>query len=291
MEEEMTASPEASPAEASPAAEEAAPTPPSGTLVEDQAVIDEATAAVTNVYACLGEGNFLGALALTTDNFRLSLFGTTNLYTAAAIAEQWFADYTETITEVNAVYDNGDGSLSIDYQTLGGKQVFHYLDVLVQEDGVWKFDASFDLSPETDLDTVSVGVKFASEEDELVIEISPASIEALPAALFQITNTGDWGHTFELLKVPDGFDPASLTHPDPAAELPEGVEYLGGTFLEPGQSGEVLFEGLEAGSYVIYCYVEAPDGETHADKGMYTTLTITEPVEIEVPDVVGTPAG
>jgi uncharacterized cupredoxin-like copper-binding protein len=293
MEEEMTASPEASPAEASPVAEEPAPEPPVGTLVEDQAVIDEAEGFISNLFACINEGNYLGALAQTTDNFRETFVGTTNLYTAAAIVEEFLAgeEGTETITEFLGVYDNGDGSLSVDYQTAAGKQIFRYFEVLVQEGEEWKLDASFTLNAETDLDTISVGLKFASETDELVFEIAPASIEAMPATIFQVTNTGDWGHSFTLVKVPEGFDPASLTHPDPSADWPEGVEEIGGIYLEPGQAGEALFLDLEPGSYVIYCWVEAPDGETHADKGMYTTFTITEPVEIEVPDVVGTPAG
>ena len=289
MEEEMVASPEAD--EASPVAEEAAPTPPSGTLVEDQAVIDAATAAVSNVYACLTEGNILGALALTTDNFRESVIGAANLYTAAALAEPWFEGFSETITVVNGVYDNGDGSLSVDYQTIDGKQVYHYLDVLVEEDGVWKFDATFDLTPETDLDKLSIGVNFATADDELVIEIARPEFEATEATLFQVTNTGDWGHNFVLISVPDGFDPASLTHPESPATLPEGTEFLGSIDLEPGQSGAALFEGLEPGSYVIYCYVEAPDGETHADKGMYVPFTVLPPIELDIPDVVGTPAG
>jgi hypothetical protein len=238
--------------EASPVAEEA----PVGTPVDDQAVIDAATAVVSEAWDCVNE------------------FG-----------------LTSTFTSVASVVSYDDGSLGVDYQVAtGSKQVERFLDVLTDEAGTWTITDRSLLTPETDLDSTSIGVNFATADDELVIELARAELEASEATLFQITNTGDWDHNFVLVSVPEGFDPATAGHFDIAAP-PEGTTVEGGISLASGEAGAALFEGLAPGSYVVYCVAEAPDGETHADKGMFAPLTITEAVPLDIPDVVGTPAG
>ncbi|MEJ7838796.1 MAG: hypothetical protein WKF81_08265 [Thermomicrobiales bacterium] len=237
--------------EASPVAEEA----PVGTPVEDQAVIDTATAAISEAWGCVNEFGLMS-----------------------------------TFTEVLGVVDYGDGSLGVDYQVAtGSKQIERFLDVIEDMDGTWKITDRSLLNPETDSDLSTIGIRFATVDDELVIESNLASFETNEAIEFQVTNTGDWAHNFVLVMVPEGFDPAAAGHFDVLAPA-EGTTVEGGISLEAGEVGSAIFEGLEAGSYVIYCVMEAPDGETHADKGMFLALTITERVVIEVPDVVGTPA-
>lgn len=272
--------------EASPAVEEAAPTPPTGTLVEDQAVIDEATATVNNIWACVNEGNYLGAAALTTANYRLTEFGTENLYTVAALLEQF--ELSGTVQEVLNVYQYDDGSVGVDYQIISGIQVSRTLDIYVEEDGSWKLDADYDLAPETDLDSQTIGVKFGTADNEFVFEVAPAEFAAEPATIFQATNVGALEHEFVLLQVPEGFDPATITNPQ--GPPPEGVSFVGAFFLQPGQTGDLLLEGLQPGNYVAYCFLPIGDGTTHADAGMFLPITVTEPVDLGIPDVVGTPA-
>ncbi|MBW3603992.1 MAG: hypothetical protein KY460_03590 [Actinobacteria bacterium] len=41
----------------------------------------------------------------------------------------------------------------------------------------------------------------------------------------------------------------------------------------PGQNCNATYD-LEPGTYTLFCIVEAPDGETHYEKGMRGTLTV-----------------
>jgi uncharacterized cupredoxin-like copper-binding protein len=277
---------------ASPAAEEATPAeappaPPTGTPVEDQAVIDQVTAAASNIAACLTEGNYLGALSLTTSNFRLSTFGTDNIYTVATFLEGYVPG---SITEVHDVVQLDGGAFGIDYASHEGKAVYHTFDVFVDVDGTLMLDSSYELEPETSLDSQTITVVLGTAEDEFAMTVEPASFAVEPATAFLTANNGTMGHEFVILQVPDGFDPASLTNPSGPDDLPDGVSYLGSTYLEPGQTGTLLFEGLEPGNYVGYCFIPLEDGMTHAQNGMYAAFTITAPVDLGIPDVVGTPA-
>ena len=241
----------ATPEAASPVVEEA----PVGTPVEDQATIDAATAVVTEAWDCVNE------------------FG-----------------LTSTFSSVLTVFDYGDGTLGVDYQiATGTKQVERYLDVLVEDAGAWSISERTALAPETDLDKVSVGVKLVSADGTPAIEIAVASFEASPATLFQITNDNDVAQAFALLTVPEGFDPAAAGSFDVLA-IPEGTTLEGVTILDAGASGVALFEGLTPGNYAAYSLAVAEDGATLTDQGLSTVLTVTEPVELDIPDVVGTPA-
>jgi hypothetical protein len=134
-------------------------------------------------------------------------------------------------------------------------------------------------------------VTLGTADNEFAMVVEPASFPASPATNFLIYNNGTMEHEFIILQVPDGFDPASLTAPASPADLPADVTFVGATFAEPGQVTSALFEGLQPGNYVGYCFIPLEDGTTHAQNGMYMSFTITEPVVIDVPDVVGSPAG
>jgi hypothetical protein len=277
----------ATPADSAATPEQEAPAPPSGTAVDDQATIDAVTAATNNISACLSEGNALGALALTTSNFVMTQFGTDNIYTAASFLEGYVPG---PITKVNGVFQYDDGSVGIDYNSAEGMQVLHALDVYVQQDGAWLLDASYELPAQSDLDTSSITVTLGTADNEFAMVVEPASFAASPATNFVIYNNGTIEHEFIVLQVPEGFDPATLTNPQSPADLPADVTFVGATFAAPGQVTAALFEGLQPGNYVGYCFIPAEDGATHAEHGMYMAFTITEPVVIDVPDVVGSPA-
>ena len=276
----------ATPADDAAAPEE--PVVPTGTPVDDQATIDAVTAAATNIQSCLAEGNALGALSLTTSEFRMSQFGTDNIYTIAAMLE----GYTPApIGTVNGVYQYEDGSLGIDYTSAEGKQLTHTLDVFIEQDGAWLLNAEYELPAQSKLDTTTITVVLGTPENEFSLTVEPASFSASPATNFTVYNNGTMEHEFIILQVPEGFDPASLTNPQGPEDLPADVTFVGATWVAPGEVGSALFEGLEPGNYVGYCFIPLEDGTTHAQNGMYMAFTITEAVDLDVPDVVGSPAG
>ena len=273
--------------EASPVVEDA-PEVPTGEPVTDQAVIDEVTAGFAAGYTCFNEGDFLSAAALTTENFRTNEFGTPNLYSVAAIFEEFAAGGFEVeILEINEVLDLGDGRYAVDYDQAFFKEVERYLDVLVEEDGFYLLDESYVLAPETDLDSVSIGLQAATDESEYAYAISPAEVQQKPATLIRFYNVGEMEHEAIIFKTPDDFDPATLLEIEGPGDLPEGVELVADGFALPAQEQTMLLLDLEIGTYTIYCFIPAPDGESHAAKGMITQFTVVEAVAPDVPDVVG----
>ncbi len=279
------ASPEASPA-ASPAAEEP-PMPPTGEVVEDEDVIDEASAGILNIYACFNEGNFLGGAALLTEKIRIEFTGSANVYTAAAALEGFLGDNTFDDVTIKEVLDLGDGRLAVDNSVTLGKQRSRTLDVLVEEDGFLKLDETYELAPETTENSVTVGLQAATDESEYAFALTPASIPAQPAVIIHLFNIGEMEHEAVIFQTPEDFDPISLLEAEGPEDLPEGVEFIGAGFVPVGGTTDLLLVDLEPGTYTIYCFIPAPDGEPHAAKGMITQLTITEAADVDVPDISG----
>lgn len=89
---------------------------------------------------------------------------------------------------------------------------------------------------------------------------------------FATSNDGEQAHEFAVL--PGGGE-VPLT-PDGAPDE-DALAAAGAFELEaygPGQDCNATWE-LAAGDYTLFCIVEAPDGETHASKGMVGTLTVS----------------
>ena len=88
---------------------------------------------------------------------------------------------------------------------------------------------------------------------------------------FAASNDGDEAH--ELAFLPGGGEvPFTDGAPDEAALEEAGAFELEG--FAPGTDCNATYE-LEAGEYTIFCIIEAADGETHYEKGMEGTLTVT----------------
>lgn len=104
-------------------------------------------------------------------------------------------------------------------------------------------------------------------------EFDPSEIEvAAGTVTFEASNEGSENH--ELAFLPGGGD-VPLT--DDGAPDEEALGEAGAFELEafgPDSTCNATYE-LEAGTYTIFCIVEAADGETHADKGMLGELTVT----------------
>lgn len=111
------------------------------------------------------------------------------------------------------------------------------------------------------------------------------------------TNAGKEPHFAAFVKVADGKSfadvKAALTAP-PSATPPAGPppfeEWAGSPTADPGASGQLSFN-LPAGAYAIFCAIPAPDGQTHAAKGMVQEVTVTEGDDGELPEAVGTIVG
>jgi len=92
----------------------------------------------------------------------------------------------------------------------------------------------------------------------------------------RVVNDGPQLHEMVLVQLPSGKTAADLLawNPETATEPPPG-RYVGGTVaLPPG--GEAIVEAtLEAGSYVLICYIpDAKDGKPHLAHGMVLPLTV-----------------
>ncbi len=126
--------------------------------------------------------------------------------------------------------------------------------------------ASVNAALEDDADeTVDIALTdYAFEPDE--VEVAAGTVT------FATTNEGTEAHEFAVLpgggEVPLTADGA----PDEDALADAGAFEM--EAYGPGQTCNATWE-LEPGEYTLFCIVEAPDGETHAAKGMVGSLTVT----------------
>lgn len=110
-----------------------------------------------------------------------------------------------------------------------------------------------------------------------------------------VTNEGDELHELAMAKLRDGktvddareaLEAASPEDEDVLAEvaLPDsGIDDLGGIQL-PGTSYQITGSGMEAGEYVLLCFLPGPDDKPHFSMGMITGFTIAEGESSEPPE-------
>ena len=227
-----------------------------GTVVEDEAVIAEATAAIENINACFNEGNGEAFVALFTEQGRTAAFGPTDPTDLASYMREMATMAQVSDLEVHEVVENGDGSLDVDYQIMIGKEVLHVTDTVISQNDAWLVDDRTVELPETTLDSTTASVKASVDEGAVTIEVSPNPIMNQPAVKLQVVNNAD--SPMDLILVQGG-DAASVTSTD-LSQLPEGVSYIGDAHAEPGEFVDTLFEELEEGAYVVV--VETANGES-----------------------------
>lgn len=124
-----------------------------------------------------------------------------------------------------------------------------------------------------------VGGDLAADADETVeIELldyafAPPEVEVDAGVVtFLATNGGNEDH--ELAVLPGGGDVPFIEPgvPDEDALAADGAFELEG--FPAGTSCDATWD-LESGEYTLFCIVPAEDGETHYEKGMRGTLTVT----------------
>jgi len=238
---------------ASPVADDTGET---GTVVEDEAVIAEATAAIENLYACFNEGNGEAFVALYTPEGRINALGSGDEAQLATEISAKSAMVQASGLDVHEVLSLSDGSLVVDYQIAIGQQLVHVSDTLVNQGGAWLVDARTFEAPETDLDSTTASVKTSIADGGILIEVSPNPIANQPVVKLQFTNNGDTAQNVVLFQ---GTDAASLTEID-FANLPDGVTFVGEVRVHPGEIVDTAFEALPEGDYVIVA--EADGGES-----------------------------
>lgn len=121
-----------------------------------------------------------------------------------------------------------------------------------------------DLEADAD-ETVDIGlVEYAFVPD--IIEVAAGTVT------FAASNEGAENH--EVAFLPGGGDVPFTEDgaPDEDALAEAGAFELEG--FGPDQTCNATY-ALEAGEYTMFCLVEAGDGETHFEKGMRGTLTVT----------------
>jgi len=138
----------------------------------------------------------------------------------------------------------------------------------------WIADVAIDPSITVDGDSTTVGLK-----DGELLEINAASFEARPFVTLQTSNLTDAAVTFVVFSVPEGTEAEGFTIPADAADLPEGVTPVASYVVEAGADFGAVFVDLTPGSYLI----ATSDGKALG-------FTVTEAVELDVPDIFASPA-
>jgi hypothetical protein len=90
----------------------------------------------------------------------------------------------------------------------------------------------------------------------------------------RMRNAGKELHMFAVANVPRGLTSAGLLDSVMKGKVPRDVKEWGGpNAVEPGDVGSVTVS-LPVGSYIVGCFVTAPDGKTHFMKGMMGSFEV-----------------
>lgn len=139
----------------------------------------------------------------------------------------------------------------------------------------WIDQVPMEAETEFDGDRASVGVVLG---DEPVINV--AEIEARPYIILQTDNQSEAAQNVAVFSVPAEYDATTFVFPASEADLPEGVTPVGAYQVAPGEQYAAVFEGLAEGTYVVA-----------TDSGTTIPFAVIPVIELEVPDVFGTPEG
>ncbi len=249
------ASPEAAEAEA-----------PVGTPVDDEAVVEQAVAAATNLANCWNAGDLEAVLGLVTPNLLESKFGVASADEAAtALSSMELPLYAIVATGDVQTYDDGRASLDLDYM-LGDYQYTSARWYMVDAGGQLLIDEEEYLLPQPDLEASSV-IGMAFETDDSAIAYGEAAdaetggreVPAIEGIILNLTNAGAENRIVTVVQLGDDEMASPVAGPLPMGDFVAMVSVPGG-----GQT-DVALVGLAPGSYAI--------GEMGGDS---VPLTITE---------------
>jgi hypothetical protein len=228
----------------------------------DAATAERVIGAAENLIACLSTGDFLGFAALSTPNYLLTEFGTSNPYDLPVFMEGFQVE-GRTVTDAQT---HADGRVSVGVTTvIGGTQVDRFRAYFVEEDGTLLLDEEQTLPVEGAEVTVEVTML------DFAFDLSQDTVPADALVAFTLPNEGQYPHEFAVVRLPEGLTVEQVLA-DPALE--EQVQFVGGAFAEPGEVGYFGLEGLEPGTYTAVCFVDVPEGIPHVMRGMVTEFTV-----------------
>lgn len=93
-----------------------------------------------------------------------------------------------------------------------------------------------------------------------------------------LQNDGEEPHELALMRLEQGRtieDVEALIEEGVPDEPPRWVTPVGGTFARPGRTSDPLRADLEAGTYLMACFVTSKDGTPHAALGMIEELEVS----------------
>lgn len=270
------------------------PTDPNATpaAMEEEAVAEEAAPVqegpasrniaataregLDNALACFNAGDYLGTAALFTPGFVMEFTGTGNPYDVAAALEE--ESDIQITTEVNSVIDtNNRVGIHIIYRNLPvSNGVMHSERWYMVKDGdYWKLDEIAPALSPPDLFTAATVVEINMVD--FAFALSQNSVPAGPVIL-RFTNTSFSGspHLASLFTVADGVTAEQMIQMDASAEDPT-TSFLTETFVEPGQTVEILLSFISPGVYTLFCGFETADGVSHHNLGMVAQFTVEAP--------------
>jgi hypothetical protein len=246
-------------------AEEATPEAPTAPAGEpaDAATAERVIAAAENLLACLSTGDYLGFAALSTPNYLLTEFGTSNPYDLPVVMEGFPPFEGRAVTDAQI---HADGRVSVELTTvIGGTQVDHFRAYFVEEGGMLLLDEEQTLPVEGAVVTVEVTML------DFAFDLSQDTVPADSLVAFTLPNDGQYPHEFAVVRLPEGITVEQVLE-DPALE--EQIQFIGGAFAEPGEVGYFGLEGLEPGTYTAVCFVDVPDGIPHVMRGMVAEFSV-----------------
>lgn len=143
---------------------------------------------------------------------------------------------------------------------------------LVNEAGEWKIDGEERLTVDIPDGTETIDV----EMDEFSFTYDVAAASAGGQIAFAADNVGEQEHEIALARIPADADINELLTSE---EEPAGVEFIGGSSADPGDSTNLVFMNpLEPGRYLMVCFLpdttEGAEGQPHALLGMVSEFTI-----------------
>jgi hypothetical protein len=220
-------------------------------------------AAAENLVNCLNAGNYLGFAALTTPNYLLTEFGTSNPYDLPVFMEGF---PPQELRSAGDVQTHEDGRVSAALTTvIGGTQVDRFRAYFVEDDGTLLLDEEQTLPIENADVTVEVTLL------DFAFDLSQSTVPADALVAFTLQNEGQYPHEFAVVQLPEGMTVEQVLA-DPALE--EQVQFFGGAYAEPGEIAYFGLEGLEPGTYTAVCFVDIPEGIPHVMRGMIAEFTV-----------------
>lgn len=141
----------------------------------------------------------------------------------------------------------GNDLYGIEYQYMRGRQVLRVLEMYSVEHDTWTLRQHQTLSPQSDEDTITLSVKIGGDAG---LEVTPGSFNVVPAMRLSIVNRDSADLGLAVFSAAGEVETGDLVGQD-VATLPDSLELQGETVIPAGTTGDMLFEGLGEGNYVL----------------------------------------